>query len=226
MGSTGISEPKQTTAANLGDAKQSVTGKNGDACQISIDCSKSGNGFDKSNPNYHSYDKYDPVCSENAASCTVDNTMQGLIRNYAPGADGETAAVSGTETEISFMGLSGGHVVTYVDMLNHRILNFTERDHIFYNGVVIRSVVEGNGLIGIRSFGEGINSPVAWPSQHFAIPGFLSNLINQATAGPGWRMMDNRISNYLMTINPADKAWLDAHQQMLETSPFVQPSKY
>ncbi len=59
---------------------------------------------------------------------------------------------------MSFMGVPGGRIRTLIDHDSRSIINQTLPDHQFHNGFVQRQIVEKNGKIYVRTFGEGNNA--------------------------------------------------------------------
>jgi len=159
--------------------------------------------YDPNDPLYHKYDVEHGICSAGASGCTTASVFDSLRRNAAPGADGVTTIRTGDKTTINFLGIDGGTVVHVVDEKGLQIINITLDDHVFESGYVIRSVVERDGVIYVRSFGEGINRPA--PEYHSPLTPTLNTitnggswLLNQATYGPGWWYMDRKIQQDVM----------------------------
>ncbi|WP_157982707.1 RHS repeat domain-containing protein [Pseudidiomarina aquimaris] len=165
-------------------------------CQTSIDCQGNGNGYDKSDTYYHEYTMFHNICSTDVSSCTVENVYNSLTKNAAPGADGTNAVSADKVTEIQMAGVSGGHVSHIADVDNYRVVNITHDDHIFYNGIVIRSVVQNDGVISIRSYGEGVNR-TNWTY----MPDRVSWAANYILAKPGFKQQDNNIRRQVLSLS-------------------------
>ena len=103
------------------------------------------------------------------------------MRNAAPGNDGVNPVQEDKPSEVFVAGISGGKVFHIVDKENNRVINITGANHIFSDGFVIRSVVERDNKIFIRSFGEGVNQ------------GPISRFINQFVGSGAFKSLDNRI---------------------------------
>ena len=180
-------------------------------CQTSIDCKGQGNGYDKDDPYYHSYNLRNEVCSTSVSSCTIDNVNDSLKKNAAPGSDGVNPVTENKPSTIEFMGIRGGTVYHRVDDENNRIINITQEDHVFYNGIAIRSVVEEGGRIYINTFGEGVNRP-----QSELLPNRVSWALNYATAGPGFHSLDHNIHLDVLSRSRDGLAVLARERQMME----------
>jgi RHS repeat-associated protein len=175
-------------AKNPGQTSTNNTTGTPSGCRTSVDCSGKGNGYDKNDPNYHKYTIDTPICTTGIPGCTVQSVDRSVKKNAAPGSDGVTSLKDGDKTSIVFVGISGGHVTHIVDDANSRVVNITDSDHVFYNGLVIRSVVSQGGVISVSSYGEGVNKPASsW------MPDALSKAVNLVTAYPGFKMLDGKI---------------------------------
>lgn len=118
----------------------------------------------------------------------MQNVNSSVTKNAAPGSDGVTPVKTGDKTGIVFLGVQGGHVTHIVDPANTRVVNITESDHVFHNGIVVRSVVSSGGTVYVLSNGEGVNRP----TNNFALNA-LSKIVNLATAIPGFSIQDRKI---------------------------------
>jgi hypothetical protein len=76
--------------------------------------------------------------------------VPGGRRRGAPLDDGE-------RSEVSFLGLPGGHVLTFNEPKSHSVINVTEPDHYFAHGLVQRQIVVEGDKISVRTYGEGNN---------------------------------------------------------------------
>lgn len=133
--------------------------------------------------------------------CSGGVVYRELLPNAAPGADGKNPVTEDSFTAIVFLGHSGGDVFHIIDSENLRVANITADNHVFYFGIVIRSVENREGTIGIRSFGEGVNkSTLAW-------------VVNNLTAEPGWNMMDNRIRKAVLGKTEQGRRILSREQE-------------
>lgn len=118
-------------------------------------------------------------------------------KNAAPGSDGVTSMKDGDKTSIVFVGINGGHVTHIVDDANSRVVNITDSDHVFYNGLIIRSVVSQGGVVSVSSYGEGVNKPASsW------MPDALSKVVNLITAYPGFKILDGQIQRDVLKQSP------------------------
>ncbi|MEM5511234.1 SpvB/TcaC N-terminal domain-containing protein [Pseudoalteromonas sp. AS71] len=187
-------------------AKQGSTNQSGGAskgCQTSLDCQGSGNGYDKDDAFYHQYKYKNQICSTSTDGCSVANTQDALERNYAPGADGKTPITSESVSEIRVGPISGGHVNHIVDKENSRIVNITQDDHIFANGIVIRSVVQESGKIYVVTYGEGINRP-----SNYSVLNGISWAGNYITARPAFNAQDRNIRMNVLSRTQQGKSIL------------------
>jgi hypothetical protein len=108
---------------------------------------------------YHRYEFTDHLCDRSDPSCTTEAAYEALLRYAVPGGPTPGMPVShGMESPVSLMGVPGGRVRTLVDSDSKSIINHTLPDHQFYNGFVQRQIVEKNGKLYLRTFGEGNNS--------------------------------------------------------------------
>ena len=58
----------------------------------------------------------------------------------------------------------GGRVQTFLDRDSGSVIHHTMDDHLFRHGYLQRQIVEENGKIYVRTFGEGNNEfPATWP---------------------------------------------------------------
>jgi len=121
------------------------------------------------------------ICSTSLSGCTKPEVMQVLMRNAAPGSDGVNPVREDKPSEIIVAGISAGKVFHIVDKENNRVINITAPGHVFADGFVIRSVVERDGKISIRSFGEGVNQ------------GSVSRALNIFAGGIAFQSLDRRI---------------------------------
>jgi len=186
------------TGNGSGDGQSESSGTSS-GCQVSIDCQGNGNGYDKSDTYYHAYTFFHKICSTDVSSCTVENVYNSLTKN---------AALADKATEIQMAGVSGGHVSHIIDSGNSRVVNITADDHIFYNGVVIRSVVQKNGIISIRSYGEGVNR-TNWAK----MPDRVSWAANYILAEPGFNQQDNNIRRQVLSLSSDGRVILRREEQ-------------
>lgn len=176
-------------------------------CRTSVDCGGNGNGYDQKDPLYHRYTVNSGICNDGTPGCTVENVATSVKKNAAPGSDGVTSLKDGDKTAIVFMGVGGGHVTHIVDDKNKRVLNITDSDHVFYNGLVIRSVVKDGGTVYVSSFGEGVNKPnLGW------LPNALSKIGNIITAYPGFKLLDGKIQRDILNQSPQGQQILQQQQ--------------
>jgi len=190
----------------LGQSNSANTGTPA-GCRTNVDCGGNGNGYDQKDALYHRYTINSGICNDGTPGCTVENVAMSVKKNAAPGSDGVTPLKDGDKTAIVFMGIGGGHVTHIVDDKNKRVLNITDSDHVFYNGLVIRSVVKDAGTVYVSSFGEGVNKPnLGW------LPDALSKIGNIITAYPGFKLLDGKIQRDILNQSPQGQQILQQQQ--------------
>jgi hypothetical protein len=107
---------------------------------------------------YHRYEFTDHLCDLGDPGCNADAAYEALLRHAVPGGPASGVSVEhGQEAPVSLMGVPGGHIRTLVDHDSRSIINQTLSDHQFHNGFVQRQIVEKDGKIYVRTFGEGNN---------------------------------------------------------------------
>ena len=111
---------------------------------------------------YHQYESDWAVCKADQEWCTQQLGLETLVAGYSyPGQD--QPITNGQRSAVSFMGISPGHIYTYVDPGTYSIFNVTDTDHILYNGYVERSLIWKGDTLYLRTYGEGNNrGPLSW----------------------------------------------------------------
>ncbi|MDH3970236.1 MAG: hypothetical protein OEU56_24775, partial [Rhodospirillales bacterium] len=104
-------------------------------------------------PKYHHYTYKTPICRA-SVECTKEIVFDGLRRYPAPGHDSRTLVEDGDVTAIAPAGVVGDawHAV---DPANYTVSNITLPNHMFHSGIVVRSVVQENGIVYVQTHGEG-----------------------------------------------------------------------
>jgi len=173
-------------------------------------------GFDPNDRNSHVYSFFNAICNIGLSGCTEAAVFDALLRNAAPGSDGVTPVETGFETTLP-TGIIGDvqHIVSS-DALT--VINLTLDNHIFADGFVVRGVEVRNGVIGIRSFGEGVNRPLSEDVGHqgsFIMEGRnrvfnkVSLLLNRSLARPGFNALDNNIRDRILSSSVEGQAILN-----------------
>ncbi len=176
-------------------------------CRTSVNCSGNGNNYSKYDPMYHRYNIKTGICQVGTPGCNLNNVTKSLKRNAAPGQLPGRTLHSGAKTAIQVGIFSGGHVTHIVQDDIMRVVNVTDSDHIFYNGLVIRSVVQEGGTIYISSFGEGVNH-TNWKW----MPDPVSKLINLVLAYPGFQALDRNIQREVLGQSEQGQRILEQQQ--------------
>ncbi|WP_369679937.1 RHS repeat domain-containing protein [Pseudoalteromonas sp. A601] len=165
-----------------------------DACQTSFNCDGESL-YDQYHDNYHEYGQgkgedgmvESEICSAGLQGCNPTDVGLQSIRNAAPGANGVDPVSNQDPTTLP---LGVGTVDHEVDIANNRVINITRLGHIFEHGYVIRSVVERNGKVYIRTYGEGINT------------NRTKAVLNDFAGRQGFRYLDNRIRQNILSRSP------------------------
>ena len=170
------------------------------ACQTSVNCKGVGDQAFSGDGSHH-YDMQNTICSKSTSGCTGSNVFQSNLKNDYPGSDGQTPVKNLGQYAVLY---PAGSITTIVEPQLNRVINWTNDDHIFYKGLVIRSTVETNSTISIRTYGEGINQPKMW-----WMPNAVSRGLNNMLYRPTWNLMDRRIRTDILSRSPQGQAELE-----------------
>ena len=81
-----------------------------------------------------------------------------LLKNAVPGGPHSGTPVdNGQLSSVSFIGVPGGEVRTFIEPSSYSIVNVTQPGHKFQNGIVQRQIVMKDGGIYVNTFGVGNN---------------------------------------------------------------------
>lgn len=211
-GRFGSSPQKQGNAKFGGSTGAHVSANNGttqgtpQACREQFVCGLA-NTYDEKATNFHKTLLIQPLCSTGVPGCTLENALEATSRHPAPHNGAGRPVRTGSETEISF-GISGGHVTHVYDAANFRVINVTQPDHKFYKGIVIRSLVQEDGVIYSHTYGVGNNEPEVWFG---LIPNQLSKFMNIVTSPIAFSRENRHIQKEI--LNKSDEGRLILQQQ-------------
>lgn len=114
--------------------------------------------YDSRHPHYHRYEFKDALCQLGTPGCSVEAAYAALQRYAVPGGPNPGVRVENEQdSPVTFKGVPGGHVQTFVEPASLSIVNVTRSDHVFHDGYVQRQVVVEGDMIYLRTFGEGKN---------------------------------------------------------------------
>ncbi len=116
-------------------------------------------GYGQHRPHYHRFEFKDPLCDVGAPGCSVEAAYDALLRHALPGGDTRGAPIQHEQVSpVSLKGVvPGGRVQTFLDRDSGSVIHHTMDDHLFRHGYLQRQIVEENGKIYVRTFGEGNN---------------------------------------------------------------------
>jgi hypothetical protein len=116
--------------------------------------------YSKHYAHYHEYELPPAVlCTLGQEGCSVERAYEALRVHAVPGGPRrEGPVVDGERSPVSFGGLRGGRIRTHVEEETHSIINVTEPDHVFRDGLVQRRIVVEGDKVVLRTFGIGNNS--------------------------------------------------------------------
>ncbi len=187
----GSAPGRVVAAAALGGTVSSVTGGKFANGAITAAFSRAFNheahkragvpqSYDQDDPNYHHYDIEGAICSVDAV-CTPDSVAlanrlhpaPGTFSNTTPVVDGQSSnAQIGWDTQFDDF----GPVIHSVSADGMTVRNTTLPGHKLYPGYVERSVFVRNGVVHIRTIGEGIG-PMGSMNVSFSRP-LWNGLVN------------------------------------------------
>jgi hypothetical protein len=128
--------------------------------------------YSKLAPNYHDYELPPAVlCTLGQEGCSAERAYEALRVHAVPGGPRRTSPVAdGERSPVTFGGIPGGHIRTYVEEGTHSIINVTEPDHLLHDGLVQRRIVVEGDKVVLRTFGIGNNSSGmrAWANENLA----------------------------------------------------------
>ena len=116
-------------------------------------------GYGQHRPHYHRFEFRDPLCDLGTPGCSVEAAYDALLRHALPGGDTRGAPIQHEQVSpVSLKGVvPGGRVQTLLDRDSGSVIHHTMDDHLFRHGYLQRQIVEENGKIYVRTFGEGNN---------------------------------------------------------------------
>lgn len=116
--------------------------------------------YSKHYAHYHEYELPPTVlCTLGQEGCSVERAYEALRVHAVPGGPRrEGPVVDGERSPVSFGGFRGGRIRTHVEEETHSIINVTEPDHVFHDGLVQRRIVVEGDQVVLRTFGIGNNS--------------------------------------------------------------------
>ncbi len=115
--------------------------------------------YSKHHANYHEYELPPVVlCKLGEEGCSADRAFEALRTHAVPGGPRRSMPIEdGARNPVSFGGFAGGHIRTYVEAGTHSIINVTENDHVFRDGLVQRRIVVEGDKVVLKTFGIGNN---------------------------------------------------------------------
>jgi hypothetical protein len=116
-------------------------------------------GYGQHRPHYHRFEFKDPLCDLGTPGCSIEAAYDALLRHALPGGDTRGAPIQHEQVSpVSLQGVvPGGRVQTFLDRDSGSVIHHTMDDHLFRDGYLQRQIVEENGKIYVRTFGEGNN---------------------------------------------------------------------
>ncbi len=135
--------------------------------------------YSKLYEHYHEYElRPEVLCTLGEPGCSVERAYEALKIYAVPGGPRRSSPVAdGERSSVSLGGFSGGHVLTHIEDGTHSIINVTEPDHRFHDGLVQRRIVVEGDKVVLRTFGIGNNSSDfrAWANEEGASLAFAES---------------------------------------------------
>ncbi|MEH1830151.1 MAG: hypothetical protein V7L22_33240 [Nostoc sp.] len=168
--------------ANHGNWQGMISGKRVDPCgdeEIQTNYDPSNNGIVSG---YHHYEVKTIICSL-SDDCTVDKVFKFMESNakYIAPVEYSKPVKTCMLSTVNIPVLGEGTILSVVDENSHSVTNFTKKDHPLHPGKVVRSVVEENKSVIVKTVGDG----TGWfPS------------LNKSMATDLWRNIDNQLKDH------------------------------